>query len=565
MRSAETSGVGANGFGTTNFAVESKITSLSTITAPARPLFRNISSVSIAIALCALLAVAVFMIFDAARTFDEARVRLNLIGRSLASELSSMNTADAGASLLRDVPTYDPQLSAILRDSNGRVIAATDPGAPQPGTADGLASTTRATPLGSLTLQYKTGSLLTGVWLRGLAALAAAIALIALATRRSAETHREAGHDRLRDLIAAVPFGIACWSERGELLHCNAQYAARLSQGAEPKLNYSAAMKHLAKDGFLQVVSDTKAGRKLELHLDDGACLLIDERPLAESGFLTLITDVTERRRADVMLTAIQEDQKLLARRYHEEKLRAEAASRSKTSFLAHLSHDIRTPLNHIIGFADLIQHQTYGALGDPRYLDYVGTIKSSGESLLQSFAAILELAELEGGQKPLRREQFRVEDLVIATTRRFSAQAGRAGLTLAIGSLSRASLNADRFCLERMLGNLVDNAIRFTPSGGKVTLAAYSANDGVVLEVSDTGIGMSEDRLATVSQPFVFGDAAFTKEQSGLGLGIAIARAIAELSGGRIAIDSRPAMGTTVAISLPLAEAEAEKVVWAA
>jgi two-component system cell cycle sensor histidine kinase PleC len=324
-------------------------------------------------------------------------------------------------------------------------------------------------------------------------------------------------------------------------------------------------MRQLAQGGFLQLVSDTKARRELELHLDDGGCLQIDERPLAEGGFITVITDVTERRRADVMLTTIQEEQKLLARRYHEEKLRAEAASRSKTSFLAHLSHDIRTPLNHIIGFADLIQHQTYGPLGDTRYLDYVGTIKSSGESLLQSFAAILELAELEGGQKPLRQEQFRVEDLVIATTRRFSAQAGRAGLTLAIGSLSGASLNGDRFCLERMLGNLVDNAIRFTPSGGKVTLAAYAAHDGVVLEVSDTGIGMSEDRLATVSQPFVFGDAAFTKEQNGLGLGLATARAIAELSGGRIAIDSRPAMGTTVAISLPLAEVEAEAVVRAA
>ncbi|MDB5562421.1 MAG: histidine kinase, partial [Hyphomicrobiales bacterium] len=271
--------------------------------------------------------------------------------------------------------------------------------------------------------------------------------------------------------------------------------------------------------------------------------------------------DVTERRRADMLLTSIQEEQRLLARRYHEEKLRAEAASRSKTSFLAHLSHDIRTPLNHIIGFADLIHHQTYGPLGDSRYMGYVEAIKSSGEQLLSSFAAILELAELESGRKPLRLEHCRVEDLVIATTRRFSAQAGRAGLTLAIGSLSGAALSADRFCLERMLGNLVDNAIRFTPSGGKITLAAYSAHDGVVLEVSDTGIGMSEERLSTLSQPFVFADAAFTKEHNGLGLGIAIARAIAELSGGRIAIDSRPAMGTTVAISLPLAAAEAQGV----
>jgi two-component system cell cycle sensor histidine kinase PleC len=110
-----------------------------------------------------------------------------------------------------------------------------------------------------------------------------------------------------------------------------------------------------------------------------------------------------------------------------------------------------------------------------------------------------------------------------------------------------------DRFSLERMLGNLLENAIRFTPTGGRVTLAAFAAADGVVLEITDTGIGMSEQRLASLSQPFAFGDATFTREHKGAGLGIAIARTIAELSGGRLAIDSREALGTTVAISLPM------------
>src|SRR5690606_4046644 len=87
------------------------------------------------------------------------------------------------------------------------------------------------------------------------------------------------------------------------------------------------------------------------------------------------------------------------------------------------------------------------------------------------------------------------------------------------------------------------------------VNIAAYAADDGVVLEISDTGIGIAPERLDTLSQPFVVGDAALTRQHSGTGLGIAIARAIAELSGGRLAIDSRPAIGTTVAISLPLPE----------
>ncbi|QMV02837.1 hypothetical protein GHV40_15720 [Devosia sp. D6-9] len=253
-------------------------------------------------------------------------------------------------------------------------------------------------------------------------------------------------------------------------------------------------------------------------------------------------------------INSIREEQRQLARRYHEEKLRAEAASRSKTNFLAHLSHDIRTPLNHIIGFAELVRQQTYGPLGDSRYLGYIETIKQSGEHLLHSFATILELAELEGGQKSMREEPVSIDRLLTNTAQRFCKRAQRAGLRFEVGLGSEAIVTADCMALDRMLGNIVDNAIRFTPQGGSVKLAAFAAADGVVIEVSDTGLGMSEDRLASLSQPFVLADATFTRK-TGSGLGIAIARAIAEQSGGRLAIDSSPALGTTVAISLPLRE----------
>src|SRR5690606_38824639 len=225
----------------------------------------------------------------------------------------------------------------------------------------------------------------------------------------------------------------------------------------------------------------------------------------------------------------------------------------AKTAFLAHLSHDIRTPLNHIIGFADLMREQTFGPLGDKRYLTYVEDMRESGARLLNYFASILDPAELESGRKPLRPMPFEVDDLLAATARRFAAQAKRADVTLVRGAPCATRLIGDRFALERMLGNIVENAIRFTPAGGRINIAAYAADDGVVLEVSDTGIGISPERLAILSQPFVVGDAALTRQHSGAGLGIAIARAIAELSGGRLAIDSRPSIGTTVAISLPL------------
>jgi len=423
--------------------------------------------------------------------------------------------------------------------------------------------------LASATAAPDLGPAWSGVAQRGVIALALGLAAVALAYRRGSDDARStAEHQRLRELVATIPSGVALWTREGRLIVCNDHYIERLQlEGPEvgPGRTYHEAIKRLTRGGYVRLVNDGDTNRLLELHREDGSCLLIDERPLESSGFITLVTDITERKRTDLLLNSVQAEQRQLARRYHEEKLKAEAASQAKTSFLAHLSHDIRTPLNHIIGFAELIRHQTYGPLGDPRYLGYVEMIKASGDKLLSSFASILELAEFESGSRPLREERLGIDELVLAVTRRFSAQAGRAGLALAIGAPCGAELRGDRFCLERMLGNLVENAIRFTPSGGKVTLATYAAADGVVFEISDTGIGMSDELLERLSQPFVFGDAAFTREHQGAGLGIAIARAIAELSGGRLAIDSRPALGTTVAVSLPLCVAGGGEVARAA
>ncbi|WP_158626010.1 PAS domain-containing sensor histidine kinase [Arsenicitalea aurantiaca] len=399
-----------------------------------------------------------------------------------------------------------------------------------------------------------------GVLGRALCAFGLALFVVALAIKlfpRSAILISE--NRSYEDLVATIPFGVACWDRAGALLTCNDQYRHRLGGSTDvmPGSSYHRAVNQLVRGGYMRVVSEDENNRVLELHREDGSFLLIDERPLRHGGFITLVTDITERRRGEQLLTAIREEQRQLARRYHEEKLKAEAASRSKTSFLAHLSHDIRTPLNHIIGFAELMRHQTYGPLGDPRYLSYVDTIKGSGERLLSFFASILELAELESGQKALKEERFGIDDVLFAASRRFSMQARRAGLVLVVGAASGATVKADRYSLDRMVCNIVDNAIRFTPAGGKVTLGAYAAPDGVVIEVTDTGIGMSEEQLETLSQPFAFGDAAFAREHKGAGLGIAIARAIAELSGGHLAIDSRPALGTTVAVSLPIAAME--------
>jgi two-component system, cell cycle sensor histidine kinase PleC len=415
---------------------------------------------------------------------------------------------------------------------------------------------------GAMPLQLGHTATLAGIAGRGAAAfgLAGLFTILSLRRRRDLDLPDDERRDNYSQLAAAIPMGLACWTRSGQLIVCNDQYRDRLNLD-DVELTYHQAVSRLIQGGYMKLVREDDNARLLELHCGDGTCLHIDERPLGDGAFMTLVSDVTEIKRTDAMLTAIREDQRRLARRYHEEKLKAEAASRAKTNFLAHLSHDIRTPLNHIIGFAELMQHETYGPLGDNRYKDYIRSIKSSGDHLLASFAAILDLAELEGGRKELRQDPVLLDEVIGTVAQRFAGQAQRAGIRLFVAPGTGAVLRGDRLGLVRMLGNIVDNAVRFTQAGGQVTLATFVADDGVVVEISDTGIGMDEARLASLSQPFALGDATFTREGLGPGLGISIARAIAELSGGHIAIDSSPSLGTTVAISLPIEPAAADLV----
>ena len=472
----------------------------------------QVSPLTYAVALTAFLAASLFVIADCARTFADIAERDLLLAR---------------------LGTVQPLLGRQF------VPAALDPVIELPADDDATAALVQ----------------------RGGIAYGLAFLFAAAAFRRRAPGPADTSID-FAGLLATIPFGVACWTQEGRLVICNDQYRARL--GASPAearagASYAATVRRLVARGYMQLVRDDEAGRVLEVHREDGTCLMLDERPIGDGGFVTLVTDVTERRRTDNLLSAIREEQRLLARRYHEEKLRAEAASQSKTAFLAHLSHDIRTPLNHIIGFAELMRQETYGPLGNERYAGYVESIRISGERLLGFFATTLELAELEGGRRVLDAQALDVDDMLRTVVARFSPQAQRKGIGLTLGAPCGAMLLGDRFSLERVLGNLVDNAIRFTPARGRVSVAAHAASDGVVLEVTDTGMGMSPERLAAVSQPFALGDAALTRDNDGAGLGLAIARTITELSGGHLAIDSRPGLGTTVAVSLPLPAADEE------
>ena len=231
----------------------------------------------------------------------------------------------------------------------------------------------------------------------------------------------------------------------------------------------------------------------------------------------------------------------------------AEAASRSKTEFLATTSHELRTPLNAIIGFSQLIRQQPYGAVGD-KYLGYVKDIEDSGTHLLGIINDILDIARAESGRFELNEDAVDLADGIERALRQLEARAQKAGLAMtAVVPADLPLLWADGRRLKQMLLNLIGNAIKFTPHGGSITVAAHCDRDGMRLTVTDTGIGISEAELERVTAPFYQVDNSLARSNEGAGLGLSVVSHIIARHGGRLVLTSTVGKGTQAMLVFPL------------
>jgi two-component system, cell cycle sensor histidine kinase PleC len=242
------------------------------------------------------------------------------------------------------------------------------------------------------------------------------------------------------------------------------------------------------------------------------------------------------------------------------EAARAEAvrADAAKSQFLANMSHELRTPLNAVIGFADMIQGEMFGTgpAAWERYRDYAGDIGTSGRFLLHVINDILDLSKASAGKAELREDRMSVKSLISGVERFFRERAAEAGLTLeARQAEPDIELWADETKLKQVLLNLVSNAIKFTPAGGRVDLAVAAQPDGCLgLIVTDSGIGIDADDIERVFEPFVQVDSSLSRRHAGTGLGLPLARSFIELHGGTIELTSQPNAGTRVTVLLPAA-----------
>ena len=231
----------------------------------------------------------------------------------------------------------------------------------------------------------------------------------------------------------------------------------------------------------------------------------------------------------------------------------AEVASRAKSAFLANMSHELRTPLNAIIGFSEMLELQTFGALGHPRYRGYARDIGDSGRHLLSVINDVLDISRVEFGALDLVEESIDLAALIAASLRLVESKGRDAGLRLEL-ALPRdlPMITADARRLRQVLLNVLSNAVKFTPAGGLVRVKAAVTGDGVTVTVEDSGIGIAPEDIVKVLRPFGQIDSRLARKYEGTGLGLPLAKAMTESHGGTLEIRSAPGRGTTVSIGLP-------------
>jgi two-component system cell cycle sensor histidine kinase PleC len=236
-------------------------------------------------------------------------------------------------------------------------------------------------------------------------------------------------------------------------------------------------------------------------------------------------------------------------KRAHDEAL---AANRAKSRFLANMSHEFRTPLNSIIGFAELLAGEV---VRDPKLQrEYAEDIRQSGVHLLTLINDLLDISKAEAGKLDLQETVMDVAGTIEACVGMTRNGAAEKGLTVRLDiPASAPALRGDERKVRQMLLNLLSNAVKYTPAGGTVTVRSRpTPQGGVMMEVSDTGIGIAQKDLDRVLQPFVQVESSYTRNSPGTGLGLPLVRMLMELHGGTIAVDSAVGEGTAVRLTFP-------------
>jgi signal transduction histidine kinase len=358
---------------------------------------------------------------------------------------------------------------------------------------------------------------------------------------------RLSAESRLTDALETSNEGVMLVAPGGEIAMANSSLrnffpdlAALLVPGTQFEAALAAIQSQLMPGALTPGIGGgVDMSGHAELQLASGRWLRLTGSATSEGGTIIFFSDFTViKEREESLRTAKQE---------------AEAANAAKTRFLANMSHELRTPLNAIIGFSEIISGELFGSLGNDKYLDYSGDILRSGRHLLAVINDVLDLVKSESGRMSLKARALDMREVLQDSAAMMSEQCRQANLTFTVTGLeNELPVTGDPAKLRQVFLNLLSNAVKFTAAGGEISLAAEDAGDFVRVTVGDTGIGMDPEDVAVAMQPFGQVDNRLERRYEGTGLGLPLTKALVELHGATLTIESERLKGTRIGIIFP-------------
>jgi PAS domain S-box-containing protein len=381
-------------------------------------------------------------------------------------------------------------------------------------------------------------------------------------TARDITEHTEASaratrlQTQLTEAIESISEGFALFDPVDRLVLCNDKFRQIFPLVADrmvPGVRFEELIRLALDAGEIDVPESERAAwlenrlriraeplASFDLKMHDGRWIKVSDHRTADGSIVGIHTDITGLKNREEALLAAKES--------------AEIASRSKSDFLANISHELRTPLNAIIGFSEIMREELFGPLGGPQYREYIGDVFDSAQHLLDVINDILDIAKAESGKLELVDDEVEIYSIAAAATRLVQERAHRGEVTIRMQlPPGLPTIEADERKLKQILLNLLTNSVKFTPPGGSIEIAGGLTDTGdFLITVTDSGIGIAADDIATALAPFGQVDSKLARKYEGTGLGLPLSNAMVKLHGGELTIKSVVGEGTTVTIRLP-------------